>query len=106
MDSHRSVDTVLLEITELGELKRESEVTKSVLTTAHTLSQLQNATGHFADLVKALRTAYSNMLQGVGKMKLLSAKLDKLWGLFHQFAVREGNRLCQKCNIALDLKNK
>ena len=44
------------------------------------------------------------MLNSVKRRKSISAKLSKLYSLFHQFATNEGCLLCCSCVKALGLK--
>ena len=102
----RTAHAVLMEIIQLEELKRSTDVTKNVLATAHKLARLQTdkERTHLSSLVCGLRSSYSNMLKQVRRFRLLSSKLDKLWVLFHEFTTREGNKLCKECDTALGLR--
>lgn len=97
---------VLTEIIELEELKRSTDVTRNVISSAQTLVKLQTEEerAHISSLLTSLRSCFQKMINSVGKCKLLSSKLDKLWVLFHEFTTREGNKLCRKCDGALKLQ--
>ena len=51
-----------------------------------------------------MKKSYAEMLNSVKQRKSVSAKLSKLYSLFHQFATNEGYLLCCSCEKALGLK--
>ena len=97
---------VLTEICELQELKKDSIVTKSVLSTAQSLLMLKEEIelSRLAHLMTELKSSFDSMLKRVQQYKLTATKTDKLWVLFHNFSLQEGYKLCKECDAALGLK--
>lgn len=102
--STRSVAiTVLQDILDLEELKKDTDETRRVTAIAKHILSLRDKT-QFELLVKKLRNSYSAMLEKTSRLKLIATKRDRLWVLFHSFSLTEGNGMCQECSTGLGIK--
>ena len=103
--SMMAAEEVLTEICNLKELKKNTTITRSVLSTAQSLLLLkdEHKSAHLAHLITNLSSSYTAMLNRVQRYKLTATKTDKLWVLFHSFSLKEGYQLCKGCDAALGL---
>ena len=94
----------LKDIIELEELKKDTTMTRSILSSAQTvLAADELGDEHVMQLVTAVRTKYSSMIQAVQHYRTLATKREKLWVMFHRFSTEEGRQLCDTCDKAIGL---
>ena len=98
--------SVLIEkVLDLEKLQADVPCTKEI---KEVLGKFQSFDGtdkvHLQTLVDNMKKSYAVMLNSVKQRKSVSAKLSKLYSLFHQFATNEGYLLCCSCEKALGLK--
>ena len=76
----------LRELLDMEELKKETSVTKSVLTTVTNLLSTEDGikATNFTELLESLSQSFTGMVKSVIRYKLLSTKREKLWILFHE----------------------
>ena len=71
-------------ILELEELKKDTAVTRSVLSSAQQLLMTdEEGEVHIQQLISQIRQAYRSMFQSVKHCRLVATKKEKLWVLFH-----------------------
>ena len=91
-------------ILELEELKKDTAVTRSVLSSAQQLLITdEEGEVHIQQLISQIRQAYRSMFQSVKHCRLVATKKEKLWVLFHRFSIEEGFEICNTCDKALNL---
>ena len=92
-------------IIELEELKKDTAMTRSILSSAQKVLVADELEGneHIAQLVTAVRVKYSSMLQAVQHYRALATRREKLWMIFHRFSTEEGRQLCDTCDKAMGL---
>ena len=92
-------------IIELEELKKDTTVTRSIVSSAQALLTLDEDTEvHVQQLMARMRQAYSRMFLSVQHCRLAATKREKLWVMFHRFSIEEGFEMCDSCDKALSLK--
>ena len=79
------ITEVLAVLWELEELKKDTVVTKSILSTAKSLVVLDDKekSETLVCLTTKLRWCYTSMLERVIRYKLVATKKNKLWVLLH-----------------------
>ena len=88
---------VLHEICEMDEMKRDTSVTKSILTATRYILSTQNE--EFTRLIiDKLNDSFEGMLKSVNRYKF-TTKREKLWMMFHKFSLNEGKKLCEEYQI-------
>ena len=91
-------------ILNLEELKKDTTVTRNVLSSAKLLLSLdEDGEPHVQRLMSEIREVYNSMFASVQNCRLMSTKRDKLCVLFHQFSLEEGFKICSTCDKALKL---
>ena len=96
----------LKDIIELKELKKDTTMTRSVLSSAQTVlaaDEELEGNEHVAQLVTAVRAKYSYMLQSVQHYCTFATRREKLWVMFHCFSTEEGRQFCDTCDKAMGL---
>lgn len=94
----------LAAILELEELKKDTDVTKSVVSSAQQLLATdEEGEVHIRILMSKMREVYRSMFQSVKHCRLDATKKEKLWVLFHRFSIEEGFEMCNTCDKALSL---
>ena len=103
-DDH-DISVLIKKVLDLEELQADIPSTKEI---KEVLGKFQLFDGtdkvHLQTLVDNMKKSYTEMLNSVKRRKSVSAKLSKLYSLFHQFATNEGYLLCCSCEKALGLK--
>ena len=94
----------LTAILELEELKKDTAVTRSVISSAQQLLTMhEKGEVHIQRLMCKMRQIYRNMLESVKHCRLVATKRERLWVLFHRFSIEEGFEMCDTCDKALSL---
>ena len=100
-----SAESCLRDLLDMEELKKDTSVTKSILTTATNLLSTEDCvkTKNFTELLESLRQVFAGMVKSVKRYKLFSTKNEKLWILFHKFSITEGIQTCEKYDKKMNL---
>ena len=105
MTSRSSIAAALQQITELKELKKDTEVTQSVLQGAKNFQDLNGSdNAQWIAFKRDIESSFLKLFESAKRCRLVATKKEKLCVEFHKFSVLTGFEICSRVNKVLEIK--